>query len=156
MAQWPGRTYKFVDKEFVLLPFGFGLHFTTFTYTDLSMTVTRDMDSATTSKGAIAVTVANAGAVGSGTSVLAFLSRAGASPPAVGGEPARELVGFAKIAHLAPGARETVRLALPRTAFTVVRRDGRRVAVAGVWAVAVGPLRREVVVDGDGNVVVAV
>ena len=146
MAKWPGRTYKFVDKAFVLLPFGFALHYTTFEYSGL--TVVRGEDP--TSKGTIAVTVRNAGAVASGTAVLAFLARPGASP-AANGEPTRELAGFAKLAVLAPGESAAVRIALPRTAFTVVRGDGRREAAAGAWEVRVEALRHEVAVDGDGN-----
>ncbi len=90
--------YKWYDaeKKPVLFPFGYGLSYTTFSYSGL--TVTRDASG----KVKAAFTVANTGAR-SGREIAEVF----AALPAIAQEPPKRLVGFTKVA-LKPGEKKTV------------------------------------------------
>ena len=94
------RYFNTVQKE-VSYPFGYGLSYTTFTYSKPSVKATKD--------GFIAsVTVTNTGSVAGKEVVQLYVSA-----PAGGLEkPARELKAFAKTRELKPGQSETLTMAV--------------------------------------------
>jgi beta-glucosidase len=114
-AQWPGTGgtvqyseginvgYRWYNSQGLtpLFPFGYGLSYTTFSFSNLKITALPQGGAAT-----VSATVTNTG------------SRAGAdvaqlyvSDPAASGEPPRQLEGFARVS-LAPGASQTVQFPL--------------------------------------------
>ena len=94
------RYYETVKKP-VLFPFGFGLSYTTFEYSDLTVTP----------QSAI-FTIANTGAMAGAEIAQLYVS---AKSPKVY-RPAKELKGFAKV-FLRPGEKETVEIPLDDKAF---------------------------------------
>ncbi len=89
-------------KSHVNYPFGFGLSYTTFSFTGLRPSITQDTVSVT-------VTVTNTGSrPGREVAQLYF-----SAPQGCLGKPARELASFQKTGLLAPGASETLTLSFP-------------------------------------------
>ena len=134
-AQWPGTNgtvqysegldvgYRWYDAKKLtpLFPFGHGLSYTTFSYTDLHVTPLTAGGTAT-----VSATVTNTG------------SRAGAdvaqlyvTEPAASGEPSKELQGFARV-DLQPGASRTVTFPLTQ------RNLGYYNASSGSWTASTG------------------
>lgn len=116
--------YRFYDKADVPVrwPFGFGLSYTSFAYSDLAV-------SGDTAR----VTVKNIGARAGSEVVQLYIA-----PPAGGlHRPVRELKGFCKV-FLQPGESETVTFALDERAFALWQ-DGWRVP-AGRYTVQIGGL----------------
>lgn len=107
----------------VAFPFGFGLSYSTFAYSDLTATP----DAAT-------ITVTNASGVAGADVVQVYVHR---ETPGVY-RPDRTLAGFARV-ELAPGESTTVTIALGDAAFRYwdVRTGGWQVE-QGVWAVLAG------------------
>lgn len=93
--------YKWYDaeKKPVLFPFGFGLSYTTYAYSDLKLDPGQPMH--------VTFTVKN-----SGTRDGAEVAQVYASLPASAGEPPKRLVGFSKI-NLAAGESKAVRVEVP-------------------------------------------
>ena len=88
-------------SEEVAFPFGYGLSYTEFTYSDVTFS---ESENAVT----VSVTVTNAGSTYSGKDVVqVYMQRPNAGRAGVE-VPAIELVGFAKTGVLAPGADQTV------------------------------------------------
>ena len=88
-------------SEEVAFPFGYGLSYTEFSYSDVTFS---ESDKAIT----VSVTVTNAGSTYSGKDVVqVYMQRPNAGRTGVE-VPAIELVGFAKTGVLAPGADQTV------------------------------------------------
>ena len=108
------RHYDLVDRA-VSFPFGHGLSYTTFGYTDLAVTVVEDPGPAADWRGAVRVTarvrVTNTGERAGKEVVQLYL----AAPDTPAPRTVRELRGFAKVA-LAPGESTTV-------TFDVTERD---------------------------------
>ncbi|SDM72558.1 glycoside hydrolase family 3 C-terminal domain-containing protein [Actinomyces ruminicola] len=134
-----GYRYYSTTGTPVAHPFGFGLSYSSFEYSGLSV----DEDGAH-------LTVTNTSAV-DGTEVVQLYVTA---PAGVWG-PVRELKGFAKV-PLAAG--ETVAVSIPFDDYTFRRfsvNEGRWVRPAGTWTVRVGrnvedlPLAASLEVDGD-------
>jgi beta-glucosidase len=134
----------------VAFPFGYGLSYTTFDYTDLVASPT----SAT-------VTIRNTGPVAGAEVVQLYVER---RSPGLW-RPRRELKGFARV-ELEPGQAKTVTIALDQTAFrhyavapaedsTTPAATGWQVET-GQWAILIGAnvedIRLEAVVDVDGTV----
>ena len=130
----------------VAFPFGHGLSYTSFDYSDLL--VRPEPDGSLT----VAVTVANTGPVAGREVVQVYVGDLAASVA----RPRRELAGFASV-HLAPGEAQPVTLTVERRAlaFWSVRAHAW-VVEPGTFEVAVGAssrdlrLRAEVDVEGPG------
>lgn len=125
--------YRFYDKAGVPVrwPFGFGLSYTSFAYSDLAV-----------SGGIAYVTVKNTGARAGSEVVQMYIA-----PPAGGlHRPVRELKGFCKV-FLQPGESETVTFPLDERAFALWQ-DGWRVP-AGRYTVQIGGLSAAVDKAGE-------
>lgn len=102
-----------------LFPFGFGLSYTTFRFSQLSVTPRR-------SGVLVRLGLANTGHRAGADVVQVYVG----DPPAAR-EPTEQLAGFRRVA-LAPGQRATVRIVVPQRSFSYWR------AAAGRWTVAAG------------------
>ena len=118
------RTYRFFDGE-ALYPFGYGLSYTAFNYSDL-----RVDNPSLPATGAVnvSVEVSNSGAVAGDEVVQLYLTHAG-----VAGAPLRALRGFRRV-QLRPGQHQTV-------SFTLRGRDLSTVDEAGKHRVMAGPVQ---------------
>jgi len=146
-AQWPGTGgtvqysegidvgYRWYDAQGLapLFPFGYGLSYTTFSFSNLKVTALPQGGAAT-----VTATVTNTG------------SRAGAdvaqlyvTDPAAAGEPPRQLAGFARVS-LAPGASQTVSFPLTQRNLSYWNTG------SNAWATATGSYGIEVG-DSDGH-----
>ena len=109
-----------------LFPFGYGLSYTRFGYSDLA--VTRTSTGAT-----VKATVTN-----TGTRAGAEVAQLYVTQPASTGEPPMQLEGFRKIA-LAPGRSGTVTMTLDQRAFAMWRTSTHSWYVTpGCYGIAVG------------------
>ena len=124
--------YRYYDKAGVPVrwPFGFGLSYTEFAYSDLAV----EDDTVT-------VAVRNTGKRAGAEVVQLYL----AAPQEGLHRPVRELKGFQKV-HLQPGESETVRFALIDRNFAVWQ-DGWKVP-AGTYTVCIGGLTAEIKKSG--------
>lgn len=111
--------------------FGFGLSFTTFAYS--AMTVS-DPKKASTEGLTITAVVANTGATAGAEVVQVYLSQAKIEGLVT---PTRDLIGFDKV-ELAPGAKETVTIHVPAQALFTALADGSSKVVAGSRIIYVG------------------
>lgn len=135
------RHYDAVQRE-VAFPFGHGLSYTTFEYSDLSVTVLDAAGSADwrgPPRIEVTVTVSNTGPVAGQEVVQVYVS----DPESSMIRPVRELKAFTKVA-LEPGASETVTLTLTERdlSYWSTRADGW-VLEPGVFEVAVGASSRD-------------
>ena len=123
-----GRTYRYADKP-PLWPFGHGLSYTTFRYSNLVVAPELEPGKDVS----LSVDVENTGARVGDEVVQVYLSKPGAPAYA----PRRWLAAFARVT-LAPRERRTVRLTVPARALTLVDEAGHRAPIAGEVALAVG------------------
>ncbi len=123
-----GRTYRYFTGT-PLYPFGYGLSYTTFAYSDLSVPspavaagdpVTAD------------VTVTNTGSVAGDEVAQLYLKF-----PSVPGAPNRALRGFQRV-HLAAGASQKVHFDLKPRDLSMVTEAGEPVIAEGDYTVSVG------------------
>ncbi len=141
-AQWPGQNgtvqysegidvgYRWYNARGLtpLFPFGFGLSYTSFSFSNLKITALPKGGAAT-----VSATVTNTG------------SRAGAdvaqlyvSDPSAAGEPPRQLEGFARV-NLQPGASQTVSFPLAQRNLSYWNSSaGAFAAATGNYGIAVG------------------
>ena len=123
-----GRTYRYFEGE-PLWPFGYGLSYTTFNYSDLALPGTPinvgDPLSAS-------VTVTNTGKVAGDEVVQLYLKF-----PQVAGAPIRALRGFQRI-HLEPGASQKVEFHLNQRDLSMVTEKGDIVIAEGKYTVSIG------------------
>jgi len=152
MGTNPGRTYRFYNGAPVL-PFGFGLSYTSFTYTTVSAPATVSLDAlpallakskhgfiptaelaASGAATAFSVEVTNTGNVDADDVVLGFIT-----PPSAGegGVPLKSLFGFERV-HVKAGQSVTVWLYPEYSAFTQVGAEGERVEHRGEYMVSFG------------------
>lgn len=125
--------YRYYDaaKKPVRFPFGFGLSYTSFSYSDL-----------TAEGNAVSVTVENTGEREGAEVVQLFLR------PQEGGlfRPVRELRAFRKV-FLAPGEKRRISFPLTERDFALWQ-DGW-IVPGGVYAAEIGTLRVQIVKDGS-------
>jgi beta-glucosidase len=122
------RTYRYFDGE-PLFPFGYGLSYTTFAYTNPHVD-----QAAVTADGSVKVSVevANTGARSSDEVVQLYLSH-----PGIAGAPLRALEGFERV-HLNAGQRKTVSFTLRGRELSVVDEAGQRRIVPSAVQVWIG------------------
>jgi beta-glucosidase-like glycosyl hydrolase len=155
MGTNPGRTHRFYTGKAVV-PFGFGLSYTTFKYdpsssaTEVSLAPVHQMLKDTAAEGHqfpssqlladakplvnYMVTVTNTGSMDADDVVLGFLV-----PPGAGtnGVPLQTLFGFERV-HVPAGKSVTVNLYPSLADFTLTGIDGYKTAAAGDWTVKFG------------------
>ena len=109
--------YRYYDKKNidVLFPFGYGLSYTTFEYSDLRLDKTEMLDTDTLT---VTVKVKNTGAVRGKEVVQLYVGM----PQSRTIRPEKELRGFEKV-ELAPGEEKTVSFTLSKRAFAYYRTD---------------------------------
>jgi len=123
-----GFTYRYFKGE-PLLPFGYGLSYTTFEYSDLK--VENNKKAGETVK--VSATVTNTGKLTGDEVVQLYLSTPEENYPT----PIRSLKGFKRV-HLNPGEKTIVEFSLPKEAFYVVDENFERVVLPGIYSVSVG------------------
>lgn len=123
-----GRTYRYFEKE-PLWPFGFGLSYTTFSYSDL---VLPNMPMNAGDPLNASVTVTNSGKVAGDEVVQLYLKF-----PEVAGAPIRALRSFERI-HLEPGASRKVDFHLNPRELSMVTDVGEIVVAEGKYTVTIG------------------
>jgi len=141
-----GITYQYYTGT-PLWEFGFGLSYTTFSFTLAAATTSATTEQVYnsfsqyyTSRGAsfdsgisYVVTVTNTGkVVKSDVSVLGFLSSG------VAGQPIKELFGYGRVSNLAPGSSANVKLNVPAQVISQVDFNGTEVIQAGTYKVTLG------------------
>jgi beta-glucosidase len=129
MVSGMGRTYRYSTEE-PLYPFGFGLSYTHFEYSDLVLTNTT-ISAANTLD--FAVTVHNRGAVDGEEVVQAYIHPPHTGSPA----PRQALKAFQRVA-LKAGQSQTVHFSLPAQRLMGVNSSGSRVLTPGEYRLSVG------------------
>jgi len=121
------RTYKYFTGK-PLYPFGYGLSYTTFTYSDLKgpAMVTAGQPAK------VEATVTNSGAVAGDAVVELYLTQ-----PKAFETPIRKLAGFGRV-HLAPGESTQVDFTISPRSLGQVDEQGNRVIVPGQYSVSLG------------------
>ena len=123
-----GRTYRYFHGK-PLFPFGFGLSYTTFRYSDLvlpnAVRNAGDPIDAT-------VTVTNAGRFAGDEVVQLYLKF-----PHLSGAPEIALRGFQRV-HLDPGANQKVHFELKNRDLGMVTEDGHPIIVGGKYTISIG------------------
>jgi len=122
-----GRTYRYFTGE-PLYPFGYGLSYTQFAYSDLDTSATPLSENTPLT---LSVNVTNIGDVAGDEVIQVYVSAERA------GYPLRQLAAFQRI-HLAPKASQRVNFSLTPQVFTRVDDDGLRLSEPGRFTVSVG------------------
>ena len=123
-----GKTYRFFSKE-PLYPFGYGLSYTTFKYSNLSIPMTEVAGE----KVSVKVTVTNTGSYAGDEVVELYLTDEKASTP----RPIRQLEGFTRIT-LKPGESRLVEMNLDPRQFSIINNKEKRVIEPGYFTICVG------------------
>jgi len=124
-----GRTYRYSTEQ-PLFPFGYGLSYTRFGYSNLRISPEKAAPGESIE---IRVDVQNVGARAGDEVVQLYVSDALASFPV----PIRQLQGFERI-HLAPGERRNISFVLSPRQLSLIDDGGKRVIEPGRFEVAVG------------------
>ena len=122
------RTYKFF-KEQPLYPFGYGLSYTTFTYSDLNCRETMVPGESVS----VSVTVKNTGRMASDEIVEIYLRDEDASVRV----PVHKLVGCKRI-FLQPDERKKVTFTIDARQFCIINEDGEHLYEAGFYTIYAG------------------
>lgn len=122
------RTYRYFTG-IPLYPFGYGLSYTTFSYSDLSL----PEKSVTGNDVTVRVKVTNTGEMAGDEVVQLYITDEKASTP----RPLRQLEGFKRI-HLNAGESKTVELILKAEQFSMINRSNVRVIEPGWFTIAAG------------------
>lgn len=138
-----GRTYRYMEKE-ALFPFGFGLSYTSFAYSNVSTQI-RDKQVE------VSVTVQNQGSRLAEEVVQLYI----ASPLAGQGYPKYALKSFQRVS-IAAGESKVVTLMLNKEAFMQIDENGEEFLPKGNYKIFVGgavPAERSVKLGGTPSVV---
>jgi len=122
-----GRTYRYFKGQ-PLFSFGYGLSYTRFAYSGLTLPPDVSAGAPVT----VRVDVQNAGSVSGDEVIELYLTK-----PKAAGVPIRELAGFRRI-HLEPGNRSRVELTIDPRSLGEVNAEGNRVIMPGRYLVSVG------------------
>ncbi len=122
-----GRTYRYFEGT-PLYPFGYGLSYTKFSYSGLTLPSDVEAGSPLTAE----VTVTNNGSKAGDEVVQLYLSF-----PKVPGAPLRALRAFKRV-HLDAGASQTVKLELQPRDMSMVTEAGEPIVAEGEYEVSVG------------------
>lgn len=123
-----GRTYRYF-RQSPLYPFGFGLSYTRFSYSDLNL----QKEAQTGAPIAVSVKVTNAGDRDGEEVVQLYLTDEKASTP----RPIRQLEGFKRI-FLKKGESKTVAFTLEPRQFSMINDKNKQVIEPGYFTVSVG------------------
>jgi beta-glucosidase len=123
-----GKTYRYFTKE-PLFPFGYGLSYTSFSYSNFIFPV----KAAAGEKIPIKVTVTNTGRTEGDEVVQLYLTDEKASTP----RPVRQLEGFSRI-NLKPGESKVIEFNLEPRQFSIINNKGKRVIEPGYFTIVVG------------------
>ena len=123
-----GRTYRYFTGK-PLYPFGYGLSYTKFAYSKLSVPTTA-VDAG--QPVVVEATVTNNGAEAGDEVAQLYLNF-----PSVPGAPLRALRGFERV-HLEPGASQTVHFELKPRDLSMVTEKGEPIVAEGAYTVTVG------------------
>jgi len=123
-----GKTYRYFTQE-PLYPFGYGLSYTIFGYSNLSV----PEKAVAGGKVKISVTVTNTGKVAGDEVVQLYLTDEKASTP----RPVRQLEGFQRIT-LKPGESKVVDFMLEPRQFSIINKRDKRVIEPGYFTISVG------------------
>ena len=132
--------YRYYDKKKaeVLFPFGYGLSYTTFAYSDLKLDKDSMPDTDTLT---VTVNVKNTGAIAGKDIVQLYVA------PETSGviRPVKELKGFTKV-HLEPGETKTVTFTLSKRAFAYYNTEINDWYVqTGAYDIMIGKSSRDIV-----------
>jgi beta-glucosidase len=122
------RTYRYFKGK-PLYPFGYGLSYTTFKYSDLSVTTPSVAAGQPVSAD---VTVTNSGSKAGDEVVQVYVKF-----PPVKGAPNLALRGFQRI-HLDPGASQKVHFDLKDRDLVMVTEDGNPIITGGDYSISIG------------------
>jgi beta-glucosidase len=122
------RTYRYFGG-IPLYPFGYGLSYTTFSYSGLTVPTS---DVAAGSPVVAEVTVTNTGAKAGDEVAQLYLSF-----PDLPGRPLRALRGFQRV-HLEAGTAQKLRFELQPRDLSMVTEDGEPIVAEGFYAISVG------------------
>ena len=123
-----GRTYRYFTEQ-PLYPFGYGLSFSSFNYSDAKVSQAKVAADGTVT---VSVRVTNAGSAAGDEVVQLYLAH-----PGVDGAPIRALTGFQRI-HLDAAASKTVDFTLRDRDLSIVDEAGARRVVPGAVDVWIG------------------
>jgi beta-glucosidase len=123
-----GRTYRYF-KGTPLYPFGYGLSYTTFAYSDIIM----NGKASTGDSVRVSVNVTNTGKVSGDEVAELYLTDEKASTP----RPVRQLEGFKRI-NLKPGETKRVDFVLSPRQFSLINDKGKRIIEPGWFTISVG------------------
>jgi beta-glucosidase len=129
-----GDRYADLTQE-PLFPFGHGLSYTQYRYSNLRLARSTLAPGQTTE---VFIDVENAGPLAGDEIVQVYVSDIVTSATWVN----KALKGFSRV-HLEPGEKKTVQFELPWEAFQIVDADGRRVVEPGEFEILVGPSSRD-------------
>ena len=121
------RTYRYFHGQ-PLFPFGYGLSYTTFTYSGLTVPATVTAGEPLQ----VEAQVANSGTREGDEVVQVYLTF-----PRLPGAPLRALRGFTRV-HLKPGEQRTVRFTLGDRDLSHVSPDGKHLVSAGRYGISLG------------------
>jgi len=124
-----GRTYRYFKGE-PLYPFGFGLSYTRFEYSNLKLSQSRIKSGASIQ---ISADVRNAGSRAGDEVVQLYVTDVAASVPV----PIRSLAGVKRV-HLKAGEKQTLTFTLAPEQMSVIDNQGKRVIEPGEFLVSVG------------------
>ncbi len=145
-----GRTYRYVDAE-PLFPFGFGLSYTRFIYSDLTLSQVEAHAGDDLSL-EVSVQLTNAGVRASDEVVQLYVKDLETSVPV----PHHELRGVERV-HLAAGAAQRVRFKVTAKSLSLIDNDGKRRLEPGNFRIFVGgsqPDPRSVALTGQAPLAV--
>ena len=123
-----GRTYRYFEAE-PLWPFGYGLSYTSFSYSDLALP-NSPLNAGDPLDASVVVT--DTGKTAGEEVVQLYLKF-----PDVPGAPVRALRGFQRI-HLEPGAKQTIDFHLSPRDLSMVTEDGDIVVAQGTCTLSIG------------------